>query len=184
MIIYFILIFITTKGSYSVVCSFDKYTGCGIEMYLLPDKLNSIFILHPTLYQSQSNQHRSPVCMHKQTKTPSLIPPSSMHIRVCVCVCSLNSVHISKVCAYVFLVCILPSQSSHTVNSNTASWILLKLLLQQTQPIINKLTRGWGSIIKGPILKKQQNTYYFSHSLLCQRMTVSGFFLSFFSPPR
>lgn len=35
-------------------------------MYLLSDELNSIFVLHPALYQSQSNQHRSPICMNKQ----------------------------------------------------------------------------------------------------------------------
>lgn len=33
-------------------------------MYLLSDELNSIFVLHPALYQSQSNQHRSSMCMN------------------------------------------------------------------------------------------------------------------------
>ena len=51
-----------------------------------------------------------------------------------------------------------PSQSSHTVDSHTASWILLKLLLQQTQPIINQLAGGRGSIIKWPILRDESGT--------------------------
>lgn len=54
-----------------------------------------------------------------------------------------------------FLWCVSPPQSSHAVHSHTASWILLKLLLQQTQPIINQLTRGRGSIIKRPVLKEK-----------------------------
>lgn len=36
-------------------------------MYLLSDELNSIFVLHPALYQSQSNQHRSSMYMNKHS---------------------------------------------------------------------------------------------------------------------
>lgn len=45
------------------------------------------------------------------------------------------------------------------MNSHTATWVLLKLFLQQTQPVINKLTGGRGTIIKRPILNEKQNSY-------------------------
>lgn len=156
-------------------------------MFLLSDELNSIFILHPTLNQSQSNQHRSPVCMHKQTQSHVYVwwlwclsqsndcilkkfqkdleiewSGYSLYLPL------LDSVQTHKLCKVFFcfsLVCPSPPQSSHTVNSHAAPWILLKLLLQQTQPIIDQFTGGRGSIVKRPILKEKHISYRSSGTL-------------------
>lgn len=58
-----------------ICCLHVEDLVCGIytihKMYLLSDELDSIFILHPTLNQSKSNQYRSPVCINIHTNTES-----------------------------------------------------------------------------------------------------------------
>ena len=49
----------------------------------------------------------------------------------------------------------LPSQSGHTVHSHTAARVLTELALQQTQPVLHYLSRGWSAIIKGPVLQRK-----------------------------
>lgn len=78
--------------------------------------------------------------------------------------------------------CLSPPQSSHTVDGHTASWILLKLLLQQTQPIVDQLAGGRGSIIKWPILRNESGTLIaplclFTTQRLKSKLSIISFYI-------
>ena len=68
-------------------------------------------------------------------------------VYMCACVCESVFLHIS------------PAKSGYAMNSHTGSWILLKFLLQQVQPIFNQLTGGCSTIIKWPILRERRGTW-------------------------
>lgn len=89
--------------------------------------------------------------MHKNTHAPTVEPNV---IKVSELLYSILKKKIDVSATVCVVESLLPSQTCHTVNSHAASWILLKLLLQEIQPIINKFTGGGGSIVKWPILRQ------------------------------
>lgn len=52
--------------------------------------------------------------------------------------------------------CHSPSQACHTVHSYAASWVIVELGLQQTQPVLYHLARRGRPIIKGPVLQRKR----------------------------
>lgn len=44
-----------------------------------------------------------------------------------------------------------PSQTCHTVHSHAAAGVLLKLLLQQTKPVVHQFTGRRSAVVKGPV---------------------------------